>query len=32
MSQIVYKVVGYYLYFHIKQMVHISDGTVACHL
>ena len=23
------KVVGYYHYFHIKQMAHISDGTAA---
>ena len=32
MSQFMYKVVGYYLYFPIKQMVHISDGTAASHL
>ena len=31
-SQIVGKVVGYYLYFHIKWMAHMSDGTATCHL
>ena len=32
MSEIVGKVLGYYLYLHIKQMAHMSDGTAAYHL